>query len=168
MNQHSKTRIEEILGNKLKEKGLSLGTAESCTGGNISHKITSVAGSSAYFKGCVVSYANEVKISVLNVPASDIEKHGAVSEEVVRAMAKGVAKLLLVDCAIAVSGVAGPDGGTFEKPVGTVWICTQCDDSQVVRKYQLGKSRSSNIRRATNCGMTQLLEMVDASDQVTE
>jgi nicotinamide-nucleotide amidase len=152
--------LEKILGEKLKEKSLTLATAESCTGGHIAHKITSISGSSAYFQGSVVSYSNNVKISVLNVQENDIERYGAVSEQVVRAMAKGVADLLSVDCAISVSGIAGPGGGTPEKPVGTVWICTQFRGVQVAEKYQLGRVRDFNIIRATNFAMLQLLNMI--------
>ncbi len=152
--------LEKILGEKLKEKGLTLATAESCTGGHIAHKITSIAGSSAYFEGSVVSYSNKVKTSVLNVPESDMENYGAVSEEVVRAMAKGISELLSVDCAISVSGIAGPDGGTAEKPVGTVWICTQVNGVQLAQKYQLGRIRDFNIIRATNYAMLQLVNMI--------
>ncbi|OJU56470.1 MAG: damage-inducible protein CinA [Bacteroidales bacterium 45-6] len=152
--------LEKILGNILKQKGLTLATAESCTGGHIAHKVTSISGSSAYFEGCVVSYSNKVKTSVLNVPGSAIENNGAVSEEVVRAMAKGVAQLMSTDCAISVSGIAGPDGGTPDKPVGTVWICTQFKGKQLAQKYQLGRIRDVNILRATNYAMLQLLEML--------
>lgn len=153
--------LEKILGERLKTKGLTLATAESCTGGNIAHMITSMPGSSAYFEGSVVSYSNKVKTCVLQVPESDIENHGAVSEEVVCAMAKGIMSLLSVDCAIAVSGIAGPDGGTPDKPVGTVWICTQFKDVQLAQKYQLGRIRDLNIIRATNYAMLQLLNMIE-------
>lgn len=152
--------LEQILGRRLKNDGLTLSTAESCTGGHIAHKITSIAGSSAYFSGSVVSYSNEVKINVLNVPLTDIEEHGAVSEEVVRAMVKGVTQLMKTDCAIAVSGIAGPDGGSEEKPVGTVWICTQYKGKQVARRYQFGRFRDFNIIRTSNSAMLQLLEMM--------
>lgn len=153
--------LEKILGERLKTKGLTLATAESCTGGNIAHVITSIPGSSAYFEGSVVSYSNKVKTCVLQVPESDIENHGAVSKEVVCAMAKGIMSLLSVDCAIAVSGIAGPDGGTPDKPVGTVWICTQFKDVQLAQKYQLGRIRDLNIIRATNYAMLQLLNMIE-------
>ncbi|WP_165041138.1 CinA family nicotinamide mononucleotide deamidase-related protein [Dysgonomonas sp. ZJ709] len=152
--------IEKILGEHLFEKGLTLATAESCTGGNIAHLITSVAGSSRYFKGSIVSYANEVKVNMLNVSQQSLDQFGAVSETIVIEMAKGVQKALNVDCAIAVSGIAGPDGGTDEKPVGTVWICTMYKNKCLSRKYQLGKYRESNIMRATNIGMLQLLEIL--------
>lgn len=96
--------------------------AESCTGGNIAHRITLQPGSSNYFLGSVVSYANDIKTRVLGVPQKYIDKFGAVSREVVEAMAEGTAKLTRSDCAISTSGIAGPDGGTKSKPVGTVWI----------------------------------------------
>ncbi|GAB6010876.1 CinA family nicotinamide mononucleotide deamidase-related protein [Viscerimonas tarda] len=152
--------IEKILGERLLEKGLTIGLAESCTGGNIAHLITSIPGASAYFKGGVVSYSNEVKMGVLNVSAVNIEKQGAVSEQVALEMAKGVQKLLNVDCAIAVSGIAGPGGGTEEKPVGTVWIATAVKNKLLAKKYQLGKYREANIAGASNIGMLQLLDML--------
>lgn len=153
--------VEKILGETLVEKGLTIGTAESCTGGNIAHLITSIPGSSDYFKGSVVSYSNEVKSNVLNVSASLIEKEGAVSESVVLEMAKGVQALLNVDCSIAVSGIAGPAGGTIEKPVGTVWVATAVNDRVIAQKYQLGKYREANIAGASNLGMLQLLNMLN-------
>jgi nicotinamide-nucleotide amidase len=152
--------IEKILGERLFEKGLTLGTAESCTGGNIAHLITSIPGSSQYFKGSVVSYSNEIKSNVLNVSTSNLEKDGAVSESVVLDMVKGVQQLLNVDCAIAVSGIAGPDGGSDEKPVGTVWIATAYKNQIVANKYQTGKFREANITRASNLAMIQLLKMI--------
>jgi len=152
--------IEKLLGERLFEQGLSLGTAESCTGGNIAHRITSVPGSSRYYKGSVVSYSNEVKAGILNVSESDIEKYGVVSEQVVIEMAKGAQRTLGCDCSIATSGVAGPDGGTSDKPVGTVWIATACKDKVVAYRYQVGKYRESNIMRASTIGMLQLLKML--------
>lgn len=153
--------LEKILGERLFERGLTLGTAESCTGGNIAHMITSMAGSSNYFKGSIVSYANEVKVNVLQVSQESLNKFGAVSEAVAIDMAKGAQRVLNIDCSIATTGIAGPDGGTDEKPVGTVWICTTYKDKYVARKYQFGKYRDSNIIRASNTGMLQLLEMMD-------
>ncbi|HEX7510996.1 MAG TPA: nicotinamide-nucleotide amidohydrolase family protein, partial [Chitinivibrionales bacterium] len=110
------------LGALLIEKGLTLSVAESCTGGMIGAAITSVAGSSKYFKGGVIAYANEIKEKVLGVPKELLETKGAVSAEVVEVMARGVAELCKTQCGIAVSGIAGPDGGTDEKPVGLVFI----------------------------------------------
>lgn len=152
--------IEQIIGELLLEKNLSLATAESCTGGYISHLITSVPGSSRYFKGSVVSYSNEVKSNVLQVSASDIEKEGAVSETVVAQMARGAQEILNAECVIAVSGIAGPGGGSDDKPVGTVWIATLYRDEIRVNRYQLNKNREMNIVSATNTGILQLLEMI--------
>lgn len=153
--------IEKILGNKLLEKQLTLGTAESCTGGNIAHLITSISGSSRYFNGSIVSYSNDVKERVLGVSPEDLEQKGAVSEEVVISMAKGACHMLQVDCSIAVSGIAGPDGGTEDKPVGTVWIATCNKGNIIARKYQMGKYREANIMRSSTIGMLQLLEMLE-------
>ena len=153
--------IEQILGERLFEKGLTLSTAESCTGGNIARHITSIAGSSNYFKGSVVSYANDVKINLLQVQSQTLEQFGAVSESVVLEMAKSVADILQTNCSIAVSGIAGPGGGTDDKPVGTVWVCTRCNDKSITRKYQMGQYREANIMRASNIAMLQLLEMLN-------
>lgn len=153
--------LEEILGKKLLARKLTLGTAESCTGGNIAHLITTIPGSSQYFKGSVVSYANEAKINVLGVSPNTLNEFGAVSEEVVVEMANGVLRALNTDCAIAVSGIAGPDGGSEEKPVGTVWICTIYKGNCQTRKYRFGKHRGSNIVRASNFAMLQLYAMLD-------
>ena len=152
---------EKILGARLFEKGLTLGTAESCTGGNIAHMITSVPGSSNYFKGSVVSYTNEEKVNVLHVSQENIDKYTAVSEIVAAQMAKGAQNLLNVDCVIATTGIAGPDGSTEENPVGTVWVCTVYKNKSITKRYQFGKYRESNIMRASNNGMLQLLEMID-------
>lgn len=156
--------IEQILGERLFEKGLTLSTAESCTGGNIAHLITSIPGSSNYFKGSIVSYANEVKENLLGVLPEYIEKEGAVSEIVVREMAKGAQDALNTDCSIAVSGIAGPEGGTEEKPVGTVWIATTYEDRTEAQKYSGGKFREANIMRASNIAMLQLLKMINGND----
>lgn len=152
--------LPAILGEKLLEKGLTLSTAESCTGGNIAKQIVSISGSSAYFLGSVVAYAYEAKENILGVAHSTIEKHGAVSEEVVREMVDGVKNLLKTDCGIAVSGIAGPTGGTPEKPVGTVWIATSYKDKCEARCYQIGKLREVNIERASTLAMLQLLDMI--------
>lgn len=152
--------VEKLLGEHLFEKGLTIGTAESCTGGNIAHMITSIPGSSNYFKGSVVSYANEAKINILHVTEESLNRFGAVSEAVAIEMACGAQKLLNADCSISTTGIVGPDGGTEEKSVGTVWICTAYKEKYVAKKYQLGKYRESNIVRASNLGMVQLLDMI--------
>jgi nicotinamide-nucleotide amidase len=114
--------LERVIGKILKEKNKTMGTAESCTGGYIAHLITSVSGSSAYYKGTIVSYANEVKENILEVQKKTLAASGAVSEETVIEMVKGALKKLNVDYALATSGIMGPDGGSEEKPVGAVWI----------------------------------------------
>ena len=114
--------VSQVLGELLTERELTVSCAESCTGGNIAHKITQNSGSSGYFLGSVVSYSNDVKAKVLNVSRSDLGRFGAVSKQVAEEMVRGVADLMQTDCAMATTGIAGPDGGTPEKPVGTVFI----------------------------------------------
>ncbi|MDE7397002.1 MAG: CinA family nicotinamide mononucleotide deamidase-related protein [Muribaculum sp.] len=140
---------EEILLKKLKNLGLTIGTAESCTGGNIAHVITSCPGASEVYKGSVVSYANSVKISLLGVDSKDIATHGAVSREVVEQMAVGAKKILDTDIAIATSGIAGPGGGTLEKPVGTVWMAVATPAGVVSILHHLTGSRERIITQAT-------------------
>ncbi|MFV0467539.1 MAG: CinA family nicotinamide mononucleotide deamidase-related protein [Dysgonomonas sp.] len=154
--------LEKILGQRLFEKGLTIGTAESCTGGNISHLITSVAGASSYFKGSIVSYANEIKINVLGVSSENIDEYGAVSEIVVREMAEGACRILNTDCAIATSGISGPTGGTEEKPVGTVWVATTYKGKTISKLYRgMSTHREANITRASNNAIVQLLNMLE-------
>ena len=136
------------IGGLLRSTDKTLATAESCTGGYISHLITRVAGSSDYYKGSVIAYANEVKIDELNVRSSDIDQFGAVSQQVVEQMAVGVQQKMKTDYAIATSGIAGPTGGADEKPVGTVWIAVATPGGVVSKKYQFGKLRDVNIERA--------------------
>ena len=131
-------------------RSLTIATAESCTGGAVSQAITSVAGSSAVMRGAVVAYHNEVKSGVLGVSAETLESVGAVSEEVVRQMACGVSCLMATDCAIATSGIAGPGGGTPEKPVGTVWLAVKAGDVVKARKLQLrDEGRLQNVQKST-------------------
>ena len=151
-----KDRMESVLGQMLLRRGLTLGTAESCTGGNIAHKITSVAGCSAYYESSIIAYSNEAKISVLGVRKETLEQDGAVSEQTVIEMARGTQKLLNVDCAIAVSGIAGPTGGSPEKPVGTIWVAVTKNDDIYTKKLQLGKDRMQNIERTTTIAMNLL------------
>lgn len=140
--------IQEVIGEMLRNKKATLSTAESCTGGFIAHLITEVAGSSDYYQGSILSYANEVKINQLGVNANDIEKYGAVSQQVVEQMAIGVQQKLKTDYAIATSGIAGPSGGTEEKPVGTVWIAVATPNGVKSEKHVFGKQRKVNIERA--------------------
>lgn len=148
--------LELIVGKLLKLHGYTLASAESCTGGYISHLITSIPGSSAYFKGSVVAYSNEVKEHLLGVSPKTIEKYGAVSEETVFEMAAGIIRHLKVNCAISISGIAGPDGGTHEKPVGTAWICVLTPKGAETRKFTFGEHRGRNIRRAALAAMDML------------
>ena len=143
----------------LKEKNLTISTAESCTGGNIARLITSVAGSSVYFKGAVVAYANEVKINLLHVSAEDIEKYGTVSQAVVEQMAQGVRRLLNTDIAVATSGIMGPDGGTAEKPVGTTWIAVCSAEKTISRKYHFTRDRAQNIEQASQTALQMVQEL---------
>lgn len=139
--------LQECIGRMLAANGKTMSTAESCTGGTISALITSVPGSSAYFLGSVTSYANSVKIGVLGVDADIIEKHGAVSSECVAAMAEGVRKLTGSDYSVATSGIAGPGGGTPEKPVGTVWVGVSSQYGTETFKVQYKGDRNGNIER---------------------
>ena len=155
------TPVEEMIGNLLADKGMTLATAESCTGGFIAHKITSIPGSSQYFKGSVVAYSNEVKVNVLNVLPGDIDLYGAVSKQVVEQMAVNVRKLLKTDVAIATSGIAGPDGGTAEKPVGVVWISVSSPKGVVSREFKFGNVRIQNIERTAQTAMLMLKEVIE-------
>ncbi|MFC2111359.1 competence/damage-inducible protein A [Bacteroidota bacterium] len=137
--------LEEIIGNLLRDKNATLSTAESCTGGFIAHKITSVPGSSSYFKGSLVAYSNEIKQKFLEVSTKSLNDFGAVSETVVKEMAEGVLKKFKTDYSIAVSGIAGPDGGTVEKPVGTIWIAVASKESVITKKFLFGDHRERNI-----------------------
>jgi len=139
--------LEEIVGELLRQRNATLATAESCTGGYLAHLITGIPGSSAYFKGSVVAYANSVKESLLGVDPESLKNYGAVSKEVVAEMALGAQRRFNADYVIATSGVAGPDGGTPEKPVGTIWIAIATPEKVQPFHYLFGDSRDRNIRR---------------------
>ena len=141
--------MELIVGKLLKEKNATLSLAESCTGGNISKLVTSVSGSSEYYKGGVVAYSNEIKTNQLNVPSQLISKHGAVSQEVVESMAINIINIFESDYSIAISGIAGPNGGSKEKPVGTVWIAIGSKEGIKSQKFVFGDNRERNIARAS-------------------
>ncbi len=149
------------LNNALREKGLLLATAESCTGGSIAAAITSCAGSSDVFKGGVVAYSNEVKSSLLGVSPRTLAICGAVSEQTVREMVLGTQRVLRCDCAVATSGVAGPSGGTVDKPVGTVWVAVAVGDCVKTELLQLeDKGRGNNICASVKKALSLLLNMV--------
>lgn len=152
--------LERIIGDLLRKKGITLSTAESCTGGSIATRLTSVAGSSDYFKGAVVAYANEVKMSLLNVSPQTLAEQGAVSEKTVIEMVKGAMNTLKTDCAVATSGIAGPGGGTNEKPVGTVWIAAAYKKEIRTMKQDSNRGREMNIERAGNNALLLLLELL--------
>lgn len=149
-----------IVGNILRRRGLTLSTAESCTGGNITHEITAVAGSSDYFVGGVVSYHRDVKQNHLGVSASDIDQFGVVSQTVAEQMVTGVCQLLGTDCAVATTGVAGPGGGTPETPVGTVWMAAKCGDKVISQCKHIPGHRQRVIARATNDALLLLLSIL--------
>jgi nicotinamide-nucleotide amidase len=138
--------LEGVVGALLKQRGWMMATAESCTGGYLAHRITTVPGSSAFFKGSVIAYSNELKVKLLDVRPQTLEAHGAVSEETVVEMVRGALQTLEVDLAVAVSGIAGPDGGSPEKPVGTIWIAVGTRETVRTQKLQLWKDRLKNIQ----------------------
>lgn len=147
-SEHEDT-LQDNIGRLLNKSGKTISAAESCTGGMISHLFTSVPGSSAYFLGSVTSYSNSVKESVLNVPAEIIKSHGAVSSECAAAMAEGVRKLTGSDFAVSTTGIAGPTGGSKEKPVGTVWIGVSSELGTETYKIQYNGDRQRNIERSS-------------------
>ncbi|GAB3990623.1 competence/damage-inducible protein A [Spirosoma daeguense] len=150
--------LEVVVGQLLKEKNQTLSIAESCTGGYVSSQITKVPGSSAYFWGSIVSYSNAVKVTQLGVQPETLEQHGAVSEETIRQMAEGIRKVLGTNVGIATSGIAGPDGGTPEKPVGTIWIACSTEKRTVARLLRLGQYRDQNIQLTATYVLNMLRE----------
>lgn len=152
--------LEFIIGDLLKQKNLTVSTAESCTGGSIAARLTSIAGSSEYYNGSVVAYSNEVKIGLLGVSSQTLEQFGAVSEQTVIEMVKGAMKALKTDCAVATSGIAGPGGGTPEKPVGTVWIAAGYKNEIRTLKQETNRGRAMNIERASNNALLLLRDLL--------
>lgn len=153
--------LAELVHKTLTERGLTLATAESCTGGTIASQLTAQAGASAYFKGGVVAYSNEVKECALGVQHSTLVAHGAVSEETAREMVEGVRKRLGTDLAIATTGIAGPDGGTKEKPVGTVWIAVADATHTEAQLLSFpGRRRQQNIDRTVNQAFSMLIHLI--------
>ena len=153
---YENTKLEEAVGQLLKEKGKTLCTAESCTGGYIAHKITSISGASSYFMGSIVAYDNAVKMNQLQVQSSTLEQHGAVSEETVIEMVKGALNLLKTDLAVSISGIAGPTGGTPQKPVGTIWIAVGDKNNIKTYKLNLWKDRMKNIEYSTTVALNMI------------
>ncbi|MGQ1889791.1 CinA family nicotinamide mononucleotide deamidase-related protein [Thermophagus sp. OGC60D27] len=155
--------VAEMFGNYFGTTGKSLAIAESCSGGYLAHLITSIPGCSNYFKGSMVTYSNELKAAVLGVRPDDLEKYGAVSQSVVEQMAMGARKIAGTDYAIATSGIAGPGGGSDEKPVGTVWIAWAGPDQKMISKcFRFGNNRERNIIRTSETALIELMQLMRA------
>lgn len=150
--------LAQLVVETLKSKNLTMSTAESCTGGNIAHIITGISGSSTIFNGSVVSYANTAKTEVLGVGRETIETNGAVSKPVVIQMVEGVSRIMSTDCAVATSGIAGPGGGTADKPVGTVWIAVKTPKITLAQCYRFPGNRQRVIARASATALIMLLQ----------
>lgn len=156
----------EEMARRFRAAGVTIACAESCTGGNIAHIITSVAGSSAYFLGGIVAYSNEVKKHVLGVSAQDLEKFGAVSEPVALQMALGARQVTGADYAVATTGIAGPEGGSEAKPVGTIWIAVAGPDTLKAKRVVISHTRERNIGRGSFCALQMLLDALEQDKKV--
>jgi nicotinamide-nucleotide amidase len=156
----------EEMARRFRAAGVTIACAESCTGGNIAHIITSIAGSSAYFLGGIVSYSNEVKKQVLGVSAQDLEKFGAVSETVALQMAQGARKVTGADYAVSTTGIAGPEGGSEEKPVGTIWIAVAGPNTLKAKKVVISHTRERNIGRGSFYALQMLLDTLEQDKKV--
>lgn len=150
--------LEILAGEYLRAQGLRLAVAESCTGGLIGHRLTNVPGSSTYFMGGVISYANEAKMRLLGVSEDTLEKYGAVSMETVLEMARGVRLALPADIGISVSGIAGPSGGTADKPVGTTWIGFSWTNAEDARQYRFQGERLAIKEQAAEAALQLLVD----------
>jgi nicotinamide-nucleotide amidase len=148
-----KETLEQIIGKLLKEKQLTIATAESCTGGYLAHLITSVAGSSEYYVGSVIAYSDMIKELELNVPTQLLQEHGAVSQPVVEQMAISIRKKFNTNIGVATSGIAGPSGGTDEKPVGTVWVAVSIGNKIISDRFLFGKRRERNIQKSAQAAL---------------
>jgi len=155
----------KVLGRLLRDKKKMLAIAESCTGGYVSHLITNVPGSSDYFKGSVIAYSNDIKENILKIDKKVIEKHGAVSDIVSREMALGVKKLFNTDCSIGITGIAGPGGGTQNKPVGLVFITAVCDNMIVTKKFIFTSDRGRNIIISGLTALNMLRKLIEQEDK---
>lgn len=153
--------LAQLAAHTMKLHGKTLATAESCTGGSLAQRLTAMAGASEYFRGGIVAYSNDVKESALGVSHTTLEAHGAVSEETVREMAEGARQRLGSDYAVATTGIAGPGGGTPEKPVGTVWIAVASAHATVARLLHFGDRRAQTIDRTCNTVWSELIKLVN-------
>jgi nicotinamide-nucleotide amidase len=152
--------LAQVVGKLLMEKKCTLSVAESCTGGNISHLITLTPGSSKWFTGGITAYSNSVKTSVLKVASETLDEFGAVSSQTVREMAEGVRKLMKTDYSVATTGIAGPDGGSAEKPVGTIWICVAGSAKFICEKFVFGNDRERFIQRSSQTALHLLRKFI--------
>ena len=146
---------------ELKKQNLTIATAESCTGGLIAHTLTNISGSSYYFDRGVVSYSNNAKIELLDIPEEILNRYGAVSEQVAEAMAEGIRKKSNVDIGISTTGIAGPIGGTKDKPVGLAYIAISTDKKITVKKFQFSDDRVQNKENTCNAALKMLFEYID-------
>ncbi|GHA53098.1 competence/damage-inducible protein A [Pontibacter akesuensis] len=160
---YGEVKLEEAVGRMLKEKGLTIATAESCTGGFLAHKLTSISGSSAYYQGSVIAYHNEVKTRELHVKPETLQQYGAVSEATVREMAENVRRKFSTSIGVATSGIAGPDGGTSEKPVGTIWIAYADEKQTVAKLLHFNKDRLLNIEYTTMAVLNLVRQSLNAT-----
>jgi len=154
--------LEDIVGRLLTEQGLTIAVAESCTGGLIAHRLTNVSGSSTYFVGGVVAYSNEVKERVLGVSSETLSSYGAVSEECAREMARGARHLLDTDVAISSTGIAGPTGGTPQKPVGLVYVALAAQDIERCERHLWQGNRLENKRQTSEAALEMLRQYLEA------
>lgn len=152
--------MEVEVGKLLADKNLTIACAESCTGGLLTSRLTDVAGSSAYVQGGIVTYSNEIKNAVLKVKADTLENFGAVSEQTARQMSENVRELFKTDIGVGITGIAGPGGGTAEKPVGTVYISVSNSDKTVVKRFNFSGSRSEIKNQSCDAALTMLIEVV--------
>lgn len=157
---YNEDTMQKVVSRLLLEQNLTISTAESCTGGQIASMLTSIPGSSSYFKGGVVAYSNEIKNNILGVKSADLDKFGAVSEQVALQMAEGVRKIMKTDIGIATTGIAGPDGGTEAKPVGTVWVGISYKTHFFAIKYVFGNSRLRNIQKSSALALNILRKLL--------
>ncbi|MGC8803970.1 MAG: competence/damage-inducible protein A [Bacteroidales bacterium] len=152
--------LERVVGKLLIDRNATVSTAESCTGGNIALTLVSVPGASAYFKGGIIAYANELKRQALGVDPNILDRYGAVSQQTAEAMAQGCLKKFDTHYALGITGIAGPDGGTAEKPVGTVWIAVATPTKTVSKSFLFGDNRIRNIQRSTIAALDMLRKVI--------
>jgi nicotinamide-nucleotide amidase len=162
MMDQAELALEIRLGQALSARGWTLAVAESCTGGLVGHRITQVPGSSAYFLGGVISYSNQAKHELLGVALATLDSLGAVSRETALEMAHGAREALHADVGVAITGVAGPGGGSAEKPVGLTWIAVSTPDAEQAQRFVFGGTRSEVKRSASQSALEFCLEKVEA------